>query len=77
MIGNNNVAVPADVVAYDQETGLGLVQALGKLGLPSAEIGDSSPVSVGEPVIIAGQGGTEGAVNAQGVSVREFAGSWE
>ena len=46
LIGNNNVAVPADVVAYDQETGLGLVQALGKLGLPSAEIGDSSQVYV-------------------------------
>ena len=77
LIGNNNVAVPADVVAYDRETGLGLVQALGKLDLPSAEIGESSPVSVGEPVIIAGQGGAEGAVNAQVVSVREFAGSWE
>ena len=77
LIGNNNVALPAHVVAYDQETGLGLVQALGNLGLPAAEIGESFPVAVGEPVIVAGQGGTEEAVNAQVVSVREFAGSWE
>ena len=65
------------LMAYDQETGLGLVQALGTLGLPAAEIGESFPVAVGEPVIVAGQGGAEEAVNAQVVSVREFAGSWE
>lgn len=77
LIGNNNMALPAHVLAYDQETGLGLVQALGTLGLPAAEIGESFPVAVGEPVIVAGQGGAEEAVNAQVVSVREFAGSWE
>ena len=27
--------VPAHVLAYDQETGFGLVQALGRLGLPA------------------------------------------
>ncbi|MFL2655514.1 MAG: S1C family serine protease [Alphaproteobacteria bacterium] len=77
LIGNNSKALPAHVVAYDQETGLGLVQALGNLELPAAEIGESFPVAVGEPIIMAGQGGTEEAVNAQVVSVREFAGSWE
>lgn len=77
LIGNNNIALPAHVVAFDQETGFGLVQALGNLGLPAAEIGESSPVGVGDPVIVAGQGGAEEAVNAQVVSVREFAGSWE
>ncbi len=77
LIGNNNVALPAHVVAFDQETGFGLVQALGQLGLPAADIGESFTVNVGEPVIVAGQGGAEEAVNAQVVSVREFAGSWE
>jgi len=77
LIGNNNTALPAHVVAYDQETGFGLVQALGNLGLPAAEIGESFPVGVGDPVIVAGQGGAKEAVNAQVVSVREFAGSWE
>lgn len=77
LIGNNDVALPAHVVAQDQETGFALVQALGDLGLPAADIGESFPVGVGDPVIVAGQGGTEEAVNAQVVSVREFAGSWE
>lgn len=77
LVGNNGMALPAHVVGYDQETGFGLVQALGDLGLPAAAIGDSYPLGVGDPVIVAGQGGTEAAVNAQVVSVREFAGSWE
>lgn len=77
LIGNNKMALPAHVVAYDQETGFGLVQALGKLDLPAAELGESFSVGVGDPVIVASQGGVEEAVNAQVVSVREFAGSWE
>jgi len=77
LVGNTGVALPAHVVAYDQETGFGLVQALGDLGLPAAEMGESYTVNVGEPVVVAGQGGAEAAVNAQVVSVREFSGSWE
>jgi len=77
LIGNNGRALPAHVAAYDQETGFGLVQALGDLELPPAEIGSSYSVNVGEPVIVAGQGGSQSAVNAQVVSLREFAGSWE
>jgi S1-C subfamily serine protease len=77
LVGNNDVALPAHVVAFDQETGFGLVQALGDLGLPAAELGESFTVNVGEPVVVAGQGGAKEAVNAQVVSVREFSGSWE
>lgn len=77
LVGNNGHAQPAHVVGYDQETGFGLVQALGPLGLPAADIGASHMVGVGDSVIVAGQGGPDDALNAQIVSVREFAGSWE
>lgn len=77
LIGNNGVARPAHVVGYDQETGFGLVQSLGSLDLPHLELGDSAQISAGDSVIVAGQGGRDSAVNAQVVSVREFAGSWE
>ncbi len=77
LIGNNGAARPAHVVGYDQETGFGLVQSLGALDLPAIELGDSDPITAGDSVIIAGQGGREAAVNAQVISVREFAGSWE
>ena len=34
-------AVPGHVLAYDQETGFGLVQALARLGLPALPLGQS------------------------------------
>src|SRR5437868_14826747 len=37
-------AVPATVIGYDQETGFGLVQALGRLNVPPLEIGASQRV---------------------------------
>jgi S1-C subfamily serine protease len=77
LIDNNNAAHPAHVVGYDQQSGFGLVQALGKLNLPAIELGGSAAVATGDKVIVAGQGGRESAINAQVISVREFAGSWE
>lgn len=67
--------VPGHAVAYDQETGFGLVQALGRLDLPAIELGDSARTKVGDPVVLAG-GGTR-AVRAKIVSKQEFAGYWE
>ncbi len=70
-------ATPAHVVGYDQTTGFGLVQALGKLGVPAMELGTSRDSKVGDHVIVAGQGGRRHALKAQVVSKREFAGYWE
>src|SRR5215218_4799559 len=41
-------AVPGHVLAYDQETGFGLVQALARLELPALEFGDSSAAKPGD-----------------------------
>ncbi|MBI4184964.1 MAG: serine protease [Proteobacteria bacterium] len=71
------VAVPAHSLAYDQPTGFGLVQALGRLGVPALERGSAGRLAVGDPVIVAGQGGRRRALNARVVSKREFAGYWE
>ncbi len=67
--------VPGHAVAYDQETGFGLVQALGRLDLPAIDLGDSTRAKVGDGVVLAG-GGTR-AVRAKIVSKQEFAGYWE
>lgn len=67
---------PAHALAYDQETGFGLVQALGKLGLPALELGQSSAVETGDPVLVAG-GGKRQSVRARVVAKQEFAGYWE
>src|SRR5690349_14120276 len=44
-------AVPGHVLGYDQETGLGLVQALGRLGIAPMEIGARLRVGAGDRAI--------------------------
>ena len=70
-------AVPGHVCGYDQETGFGLVQALGDLKAPAIPIGTTKVVHVGDPVIFAGYGGRTNAVSAVVADKREFAGYWE
>src|ERR1044072_8961652 len=41
-------AVPGHVLGYDQETGFGLVQALGRLNVPPIEIGSQLRVGAGD-----------------------------
>ena len=69
--------VPARVVAYDQATGFGLVQALVPLKLPAVPLGDASRLTVNDPLMIA-SGGDDGDVSmARLVSRRPFSGNWE
>ena len=67
--------VPAHALAYDQETGFGLVQALGKLDLPALDFGDAARAEVGDAVVLAD--GTGRSVEADIVARQEFAGYWE
>ena len=68
--------VPAHTLAIDQDSGLGLAQALDKLDLPAAQIGRSADVEVGDPVVMAA-GGRRQFIEAQVVAKHEFAGYWE
>ncbi len=67
--------VPAHALAYDQETGFGLVQALGHLDLPAIAFGDATAAEVGDEVVLGD--GTGQAVQANIVARQEFAGYWE
>jgi len=67
--------VAAHVVGYDQETGFGLVQALGPLDLPALELGNASKTRIGDAVVIAD--GIGRFVKASIVAKQEFAGYWE
>src|SRR3954470_23802644 len=64
-------------IAYDQATGFGLVQPLGKLGVAPIERGSAASVRVGENVVVAGHGGRARALKATVFAKREFAGYWE
>ncbi len=67
--------VPGHALAYDQETGFGLVQALGALDLPALSFGDSHKAKEGDPILLAD--GMGGAVEGEIVARKEFAGYWE
>ena len=69
--------VSADVLAYDHETGLGLVRASRPLGVSPIPIGSSDPLVRGRQVVVASAGGYNAAIGAYVVSRRDFAGWWE
>ncbi len=69
--------VPGHALAYDQETGFGLVQALARLDLPALPLGRPKAARIGENVVMAGAGGRQRSVAARIVAKQEFAGYWE
>ena len=73
----DGTAVPGHVLAYDQETGFGLVQALASLDLPALPLGESSRAQIGDPVVVAGAGGRKHSIVARIAAKEEFAGNWE
>ena len=55
----STVIAAGHALAYDQETGFGLVQAMSSLDLPVLRFGSSREVAPGDSLIIAGSGGRE------------------
>jgi len=75
-IGDGRV-VAGHALGFDQETGFGLVQALGPIDLPSLTLGSSRSIEVGERVVLGGAGGRTRSVAARIAAKQEFAGYWE
>jgi S1-C subfamily serine protease len=75
-LGDGRV-VPGHALGFDQETGFGLVQALGKIDLPTLVLGSSQAAQVGERVVVAGAGGTTRSLAGRIAAKQEFAGYWE
>ena len=74
---NKGTAVAGHPLAYDQPTGLGLIQPLGRLGAPALSRGSAASCRVGDQVVLAGHGGRRHALKARLIAKREFAGYWE
>lgn len=70
-------SVPGHVLAFDQETGFGLIQPLTKLGFPGLDFGVSAKTQAGDRVVVAGAGGRAHSVAARIISKQQFAGYWE
>ena len=74
---NDGTTVPAHALAYDQVTGFGLVQPLGRVDAPMLARGSAAAAAVGSSVIVIGHGGRSHSLKARIVAKREFAGYWE
>jgi len=75
-LGDGHV-VEGHALGFDQETGFGLVQALGKIELPALRIGVSREADIGERVVIGGAGGCTRSLAGHIAAKQEFAGYWE
>ena len=69
--------VPASFVAYDHESGFGLVRTLTEIDAAPVRLGDSTSVGEGDTVLVGAIGGPGDVRATQVVSRRPFAGSWE
>ena len=75
--GSEGKPVSAAFVGYDYPTGFGLLRTGKPLGVAPIKLGQSSTAKTGDPVLIAGHGGTDTAIAGRIISRKEFAGYWE
>ncbi|MGD8991123.1 MAG: S1C family serine protease [Desulfobacterales bacterium] len=77
IVGKDRKTVDATVVAYDRNTGLGLLRTTSTLQVTPMPFGSSAEVKKGDPVLAVSYGSSN-AVNGVAVVAREeFAGPWE
>ena len=67
--------IAGHALAYDLESGFGLIQALAPLELPALDIGSSSSARIGDEVAVIDGAGEH--ANSYIVAKQEFAGYWE
>jgi len=68
---------PADIIAYDQASGFGLLRGQYGFKAKPMRLGRSADVKVGDPLLALSHGGPEAVRATLLVSKREFAGYWE
>ena len=69
--------IPASLIAYDYDTGFGLLRANGPLGVKPIDLGNSAALAAKDRVMVSSFGGQAMAMPAFVVSRRPFAGYWE
>jgi S1-C subfamily serine protease len=69
--------IPGHALAYDFETGFGLIQALGPLKLPALPVENGEAPRPGDIAVLAAAGGRKHALRCSIAARQEFAGYWE
>lgn len=75
--GPDDKTVKATLVGYDYNTGFGLLGVDKPLNVEPIKLGESSKLKEGEPVLVAGYGGSDSVQVARVIARKEFAGYWE
>ncbi len=75
-LGDGRV-VQGHALGFDNETGFGLAQLLARIDLPVLALGNSSSITVGDRVVVAGAGGRTRSLAGRVAAKQEFAGYWE
>ena len=75
--GTKGDPVNARFVAYDYQTGFGIVRAEPALSVKPLKLGQSSQLKAGDPILMVAFGGSGAVVGSRVVSRMEFAGYWE
>lgn len=69
--------VAAEIVAYDHDSGLGLLRALQPLDVTPMPLGNTEKLAEADKVLVVSYGGVDAVRPATVVSRRTFAGYWE
>ena len=75
--GQSGETLKATFVAYDHDTGFGILRTEKPLNVTPMKLGESSELTVGDPVLVASFGGADAVQGARVLTRKEFAGYWE
>jgi len=75
--GAGHDAVPATILAYDHESGFGLIRASQSLDVAPVGLGNSTALQPMQPLLVVSHAGELDATGVYLVDRREFAGYWE
>ena len=77
VVTNDGQDVPANIVGYDFQSGLGLLRTIAPLKVQPLVFGKSADLKARDAVVVAGFGGPDNAAPAVVIAKREFAANWE
>lgn len=77
LTGSDGKTVPATLVAYDHNTGFGLVRAIAPIAGKPVRLGDSDALRASQVAIAASHGGSQASLPVRVASRRTYAGYWE
>ena len=77
VVDQEGFEIRARYIGYDHKTGFGLIRAEKALNTAPIQLGQSSDIKAGDPVLVIGHGGVDSVQGVRVVFRGEFTGYWE